>query len=574
VLSTSVAYARNAKMCKARRVQFGARFSSRNPLVAARSASPVRHCHTVRSFVLRCFELFRHCESQCTPMARISDIPSEVLAIVFGHLAADRPEDAPDQYARTHSRANFTFSHVCGYWRAVALAEPRLWARVHVLSPAPDCLPTMIARSRDVPLVVGIPLPPYVPYVCGSQGRGSHSIMRAQASFERTLNLLHQVADLDITVRAWMLACTIVYREEAPYAPLLKRLRVDGMDNAYLPPLPQSLLAGGAPLLVHVELSRTSAQWAWSAVRLPCLRTLSVRATKQWSASIYGVDRDTLDALLGALAQSPQLEELALFSSIPPQSSVPVEVVRLPHLRRLTLQSDAVRLAALLAALSFPENTSRAILSNSSPGESVSLEDELAPLAGRFRTVALHVTGELVHWIAHKDGLSSEIAGEWRTRCTGDMIAVPAMFRDTHTLALRLAKRQSLLSALSALSAALPSLTTLRVYGETTCLQCVHAFRKLPADAFPNLREWELADLEPRPYTEALIRKAVEVRQTYGHGLLVLRLPEEVLGPCTAGAVEEQLVGSIEVIPSKECYTPTPRVRREDYRWKASEGPW
>jgi hypothetical protein len=509
-------------------------------------------------------------------MARIGDIPPEVLAIVFGHLAADRPDDPPDQYARTHSRANFAFSHVCGYWRAVALAEPRLWARVYVLSPAPDCLPTMIARSRDAPLVVGIPLPPYVPYVRGSQGRGSHAIARAQASFERTLNLLPEIADLDITVRAWMLSGTIrvVYREETPCAPLLKRLRVDGMDSACLPPLPQSLLGGGAPLLVHVELSRTSAQWAWSAVRLPCLRTLSVRATKEWSVSMYAVDRDTLDALLGALAHSPQLEELALFSSIPPPSSVPVEIVHLPHLRRLTLQSDAVRLAALLAALSFPETTSRAILSNSSPDESVSLEGELAPLAGRFRTVALHVTGELVHWIAHKDGLGSEIVGEWRTRCTGDVIAVPAMFKDTHALALRLAKRQPLLSALSALSAALPSLTMLRVYGETTCLQCVHAFRKLPADAFPNLREWELADLEPRPYIEALIRKVLEARQMHGHALLVLRLPEEVLGPWTAGVVEEQLVGRIEVLPSKECYTPAPRVRREDYRWKAGEGPW
>jgi hypothetical protein len=500
-------------------------------------------------------------------MARISDIPPEVLAIVFGHLAADRPDDPPDHYARTHSRTNFTFSHVCGYWRAVALAEPRLWARVHVLSPASDCLPTMIARSRNAPLVVGIPLPPYVsyPFVLGFQ---------AQASFPRTLSLLPQIADLDITVRAWMLARTIVYREEAPCAPLLKRLRVDGMDNAHFPPLPQSLLAGGAPLLVHVELSRTSAQWAWSAFRLPCLRKLSVRATKQWSASMNAVDRDTLDVLLGALAHSPQLEELALFSSIPPPSSVPGEMVHLPHLRRLTLQSDAVRLAALIAALSLPENTSRAILSNSSPDESVRLEDGLAPLAGRFRTVALHVTGELVHWIAHRDGLGSEIVGEWRTRCTGDVIAVPAMFKDTHALALRLARRQSLLSALSTLSAALPYLTTLRVHGNTTCLQCVHAFRKLPADAFPTLREWELADLEPRPYIEAPIRKALEVRQMHGHGLLVLRLPEEVLGPWTAGAVEEQLVGSIEVLPSKECYTSGPRVRREDYRWKASEGPW
>jgi hypothetical protein len=78
----------------------------------------------------------------------------DVMFVVFAHLAADRPDDSPGPRARTHSRTNFAFSHVCRHWRAAALAEPRLWTRIHALSPAPGCMPTMIARSQGLPLIL------------------------------------------------------------------------------------------------------------------------------------------------------------------------------------------------------------------------------------------------------------------------------------------------------------------------------------------------------------------------------------------------------------------------------------
>jgi hypothetical protein len=191
----------------------------------------------------------------------------------------------------------------------------------------------------------------------------------------------------------------------------------------------------------------------------------------------------------------------------------------------------------------------------------------LAPLAGRFGAVTLRITGQLVHWIAHKNGPGSEAVGEWSTRCAITAIDVPAVFKDTRTLAFRLARRQCTLATLCTLSVALPNLMTLRVNGSSTCTQCVHAFRKLPVDAFPHLREWELADLDPRPYVGASIRKALEARRAQGHPILVLRIPKAVLGSWAASAVKEQLVGSVENLPPKECYTATPIVRREDYTW-------
>jgi hypothetical protein len=507
-------------------------------------------------------------------MARISDLPPEVLAVVFEHLAADRPDDPQNQHARTHSRTNFTFSHVCGYWRAVALAEPQLWTRLHVLSPTSDCLPAMIARSRDLPLIVGISLPPGIlPERRSNRGTshpGHRYTTESVPPFELAINLLHRITDLDIAVRIWMKCRTVVCREGAPCAPLLKRLRVDGADGAYNDntlPLPRSLLAEGAPLLEHVELYRTGDTWSWSDFRLPSLRTLSVRGTQWWGlSSIAGYNKKPHD-LLRALAHSPRLEELSLFNAIPPQPGLSGEVVHLPHLRRLTLQSDAARLSLLLGGLFFPGNATLALFSSSFAAESVDLANKLAPLAGRFSAMTLHITGQLVHWIAHKNGPDSEVVGELSTRCTSTAIDVPTVFRDIRTLAFRLARRQSTLATLCTLSAALPTLMTLRIHGSSTCTQCVHAFRKLPVDAFPHLREWELADLDPRPYVGASIRKALEARRAQGHPVLVLRIPESVVGSWAASAVGEKLVGCIEVLPSKECYTTAPSVRREDYTW-------
>jgi hypothetical protein len=94
-------------------------------------------------------------------MARISDLPPEVLVVAFGHLAEDRPDDPPGQHARTHSRTNFSFTHVCREWRNVALAEPRLWTRIFTLSTLAECVLAMLERSRDLPLVMDIPCPRY-----------------------------------------------------------------------------------------------------------------------------------------------------------------------------------------------------------------------------------------------------------------------------------------------------------------------------------------------------------------------------------------------------------------------------
>jgi hypothetical protein len=58
-------------------------------------------------------------------------LPSEILLHIFAYLAADKPiQDLSIRNGRTHTRTNFALSHVCRWWRELALDEPRLWTRI------------------------------------------------------------------------------------------------------------------------------------------------------------------------------------------------------------------------------------------------------------------------------------------------------------------------------------------------------------------------------------------------------------------------------------------------------------
>jgi hypothetical protein len=61
----------------------------------------------------------------------IDILPSEILLHILAYLAADEPvQDLSIKDGRTHSRTNFIFSHVCRWWRQLALDEPGLWTRI------------------------------------------------------------------------------------------------------------------------------------------------------------------------------------------------------------------------------------------------------------------------------------------------------------------------------------------------------------------------------------------------------------------------------------------------------------
>jgi hypothetical protein len=497
--------------------------------------------------------VFPRAISNWTHMTQITELPPEVLTLIFGHLAADRPDDPPDQHARTHSRTNFAFSHVCRYWRRAALAEPRLWTRIHALSPVHECILSRIERSRDLALVVVVPCPKGGPNADWRNGWDQRRISLPELSMEQ----LHRISTLDVTVRAWMRPALSVpiQHDSNVQAPLLKHLRVDCIDCRHSLFLPLGLLIGGAPLLESLDLCRTNQFWGWGSIRLQNLKHLSVHAGwSRWGGSARAVETHSMDQLVVALAHSPQLEELTLLNCIPLLRSPPTCIAQLPNLRRIRLNSVSERIRNLLVYLSLPPSASRDFHVTWSDIEDHSLSDDLAVLSGRIHSLDLHLDHRLARWTAFD--LGSDTLAEWKIVYVEDVTeSPPAVFSEAQELSLQWSGMGTL-TTLFFISTALPTLGVLSVKGGRNCMKCIRAFGKLPADAFPQLREWDLLDLDKWWHPSVgnsqveimcgLIESALAARQALGHRLLVLCVPSQLLGPWSIRIVERQLVSKVE----------------------------
>ncbi|KAI0045364.1 hypothetical protein FA95DRAFT_1476973, partial [Auriscalpium vulgare] len=86
-----------------------------------------------------------------TPIARL---PSEILARIFSFAA--RAEPIPGGYSTSPASKRMGWikvTHVCHYWREVALAHPALWERVS-FSIGPEWTEELLARSKGAPIIV------------------------------------------------------------------------------------------------------------------------------------------------------------------------------------------------------------------------------------------------------------------------------------------------------------------------------------------------------------------------------------------------------------------------------------
>ncbi|KAI0718493.1 hypothetical protein C8Q72DRAFT_982771, partial [Fomitopsis betulina] len=84
--------------------------------------------------------------------APISNLPPEILSKVFlhntGHCVIDRYRKCPREMGDW-----FRVTHVCKYWREVALQCAELWSHLH-FPDLPVVHDELLARSRDAPLSV------------------------------------------------------------------------------------------------------------------------------------------------------------------------------------------------------------------------------------------------------------------------------------------------------------------------------------------------------------------------------------------------------------------------------------
>ncbi|VDB88303.1 unnamed protein product [Peniophora sp. CBMAI 1063] len=92
-------------------------------------------------------------------------LPPESLALVFdmlqaqwkptGATALDYQSDGP-QFETTYTSGWMAILHICSYWREVALSTSALWSRLDCLDLHPELIPTILIRSRGLPLTFRI----------------------------------------------------------------------------------------------------------------------------------------------------------------------------------------------------------------------------------------------------------------------------------------------------------------------------------------------------------------------------------------------------------------------------------
>ena len=99
----------------------------------------------------QCRDEMKLCRRRQIPLCHY--LPPELLSVIF-IACADPPyaEHDPSYWCQSRSMQWIAITHVCCYWRFVALGSPELWKRLRFFNP--DVTKEMIRRSLGVNLEV------------------------------------------------------------------------------------------------------------------------------------------------------------------------------------------------------------------------------------------------------------------------------------------------------------------------------------------------------------------------------------------------------------------------------------
>ena len=310
----------------------------------------------------------------------ISVLPPEVLARVFHFLVFEDPACSREQ-----NLGRIRATHVCRFWRQVALDDSSLWATIFSgFSANPELISEMLARSRSAPLNIDI-------HLDGTSGREVLRMFPPHLSHTRELRLHGPSMFHTGGIRG-------IYSREAPALEHFE-LRVPVKSPITLRDLGgTTLFKGRAPRLRTFSLSQVLIPW--SLIPRGQLTRLKIVLFKE--ASITDIlSCGDLDQLIDLLVNCPGLEILDLEHSLPPQlTQVPRDqTIHLPCLSCLYLVGSSSRLTNLVKMLKLPSSTRlylRCISENTSahddhlllPVVSAQLQG-LAPIGFKYFSVTL-----------------------------------------------------------------------------------------------------------------------------------------------------------------------------------------
>ncbi|KAI0321082.1 hypothetical protein OF83DRAFT_1168769 [Amylostereum chailletii] len=288
-------------------------------------------------------------------LALTSSLPVELLARVFEfHAIAQPPGLSHFNTVPSNALGWITVSHVCRFWRQVALNHPGLWERI-AFDLGPSWTLRMLDRAKAYPIIFKRTVD-----------------FRTSSSTDQSLitHHMYHIKELNFHAPPHIMDPIILsLKSPAPALqtlslvatyPLVRRVR-----ETSPPSLPSSFLSRNAPQLRRITLH--GCFFPWQAVPTNGCQITSLDLTfpgrdatglvEHEAAACPTPDTHTLDRVLDSLDRMPLLESLALHDCLPVQVGTVgnrLPIVSLPRLVKLGLSGAAQSCLNLLQSLRIP----------------------------------------------------------------------------------------------------------------------------------------------------------------------------------------------------------------------------
>ena len=270
-------------------------------------------------------------------LAPISLLPPKVLSRVFHFLSL---EERP--YSGQQKLGWIRATHLCSFWRQVALGDSSLWARISGIPTNLELISEMLVRARNAPLDIDIDL--------DGTPRPEALLLMFPPHLSHTRRLrLYCLSKLHSD------SFRGICRQEAP------TLEYFQLGDPVTSPITfrelggTTLFNGRAPKLRTFSLSQVFIPW--SLIPRGQLTQLEISLDDEVHISVAHLHGDLIQ-LIDLLANCPKLEVLVLGRCLPSQLSQSrrFRIIHLPRLSRLSLVGSSSRVANLFNMLEIPSS--------------------------------------------------------------------------------------------------------------------------------------------------------------------------------------------------------------------------
>ncbi|KAI0060059.1 hypothetical protein BV25DRAFT_978094 [Artomyces pyxidatus] len=282
-----------------------------------------------------------------------SRLSPEILEMVFWFAAAAWPASKRAEEGRRYDLGWIQITHVCRYWREVALRDHRLWSEISLDEMSAPWRSTMLYRSRKRPLALSVDLR-------RSEPKELDALCRIILDYYTLLRTEHLAVILPLGEEPTFEILVDVF-ESTRQAPILESLEIINDPKAY----PYSILSSGSepgvppspPNLKSLRLVNCCLDWRQP--RFETLTHLDIEITSCRRMLFRHVA--TPRSIVTWLRSMPDLQTLRLrgiFYELTPEAMARQfesnEVAKLPKLSELWLHGPAQVCVAIAVHLEYP----------------------------------------------------------------------------------------------------------------------------------------------------------------------------------------------------------------------------